>query len=216
MLWGNGTSFADPIQASTPQMTPEPTWLYLTSAHWAAVMPVLSYWMASAFYGFINAFDFFPQHRIHPTAEECKKNLAKRSYVLRHVLIMHLVQLIAGFPLAKFQAPETAADHSSFNLPFSPFKWLGNASGANIVYHNVHHQSWGLKVRIRPIQHTLHCYLSAQNKYGTDKIVLSNRPTSRSTSRGRTSSSTPSTRPSALYVRLRRRPRYARGPSRGD
>src|SRR5271154_7211724 len=67
-----------------------------------------------------------------------------------------------------------------------------------------------------PIQHTLHCYLSAQNKYGTDKIVLSNRPTSRSTSRGGTSSSTPSTRASALYVRLRRRPRYARGPSRGD
>lgn len=43
--------------------------------------------------------------------------------------------------------------------------------GANIVYHNVHHQSWGLKVRTPPIQHTLHCYLSEQSKYGTDKLL---------------------------------------------
>src|SRR5271168_3716215 len=131
MLSGNGTSFADPIQASTPQMTPEPTWLYLTSAQWVAVTPVLSYWMASAFYEFIDAFDFFPQHRIHPTAEECKKNLAKRSYVLRHVLIMHLVQLIAGFALAKFQAPETAAEGG-----FGSFSWFSQQIGQFLVLYS--------------------------------------------------------------------------------
>ena len=84
--------------------------------------------MASAFYEFIDAFDLFPQHRIHPTAEECEKNLAKRSYVLQHVLVM---QVIAGFALAKFQAPETAAEGG-----FGSFSWFSQQIGQFLVLYS--------------------------------------------------------------------------------
>lgn len=41
---------------------------------------------------------------------------------------------------------KTVEDHCAFDLPWSPFSLFGRLTGANIVYHNIHHERWGLKV----------------------------------------------------------------------
>lgn len=41
---------------------------------------------------------------------------------------------------------KTVEDHSGYALPFSPLIILARYTGAGVVYHNIHHQTWGLKV----------------------------------------------------------------------
>lgn len=41
---------------------------------------------------------------------------------------------------------KTVEDHSGYELPFSPFIILARWTGAGVTYHNIHHQTWGLKV----------------------------------------------------------------------
>lgn len=38
-------------------------------------------------------------------------------------------------------------DHSGYSLPWSPFAIYGRLTGAHGVYHGIHHQKWGMKVR---------------------------------------------------------------------
>lgn len=41
---------------------------------------------------------------------------------------------------------KTVEDHAGYELPFSPLIILARYTGAGVTYHNVHHQTWGLKV----------------------------------------------------------------------
>ncbi|KAK4118949.1 hypothetical protein N657DRAFT_627638 [Parathielavia appendiculata] len=245
-----------------------------TLVQWVAPSPAVAYWAASAFYNAIDALGLFAQHRIRPSDEECKKNLATRAAVFRHMVIYHAVAtsflLVAGemfpppvekqggagtlewfyFVLEKLfgwqaessmayccswalraaylvarqflalvildtwvfwchyfehQVPwlyrnihsvhlqlytpfpfgalynhwaesifvdgmgamvasvvirltgaeqiaffslvtiKTVEDHAPYELPWSPFVMFARWTGAGVVYHNVHHQSWGLK-----------------------------------------------------------------------
>lgn len=81
----------------------------LTDAHWAILTPVISYWVTSAFYELLDYFNLFPQYRVRPSNEECKRNLAKKFDVLKHVLIYQGVQtallLVADkyFPAFSYQ-----------------------------------------------------------------------------------------------------------------
>lgn len=45
--------------------------------------------------------------------------------------------------LATFKIVE---DHAAYELPWSPFTLLGRLTGCSPTYHNIHHQSWGIKV----------------------------------------------------------------------
>ena len=36
-------------------------------------------------------------------------------------------------------------DHSGYAIPWDPFQWL---TPQNALYHDIHHQAWGIKVRI--------------------------------------------------------------------
>ena len=36
-------------------------------------------------------------------------------------------------------------DHCGYKLPWDPFQWLGEQ---DTEFHDVHHQSWGIKVRL--------------------------------------------------------------------
>lgn len=45
-----------------------------------------------------------------------------------------------------FIVARTVEDHSGYELPFSPGVILTRLVGGGVVYHNVHHQVWGLKV----------------------------------------------------------------------
>lgn len=42
---------------------------------------------------------------------------------------------------------KTVDDHCGYQLPWDIVQWFGKMTGNDVVYHNVHHQSWGLKVR---------------------------------------------------------------------
>jgi sphinganine C4-monooxygenase len=41
---------------------------------------------------------------------------------------------------------KTVDDHAGFALPYIPFHLWGWLFGNGMVYHNIHHQAWGLKV----------------------------------------------------------------------
>ncbi|KAF9885056.1 hypothetical protein FE257_000787 [Aspergillus nanangensis] len=41
-------------------------------------------------------------------------------------------------------------DHSGYQLLWNPLTWFGLATGNGPVYHSVHHQPWGIKVRFFP------------------------------------------------------------------
>jgi hypothetical protein len=43
---------------------------------------------------------------------------------------------------------KTVDDHCGYQLPWDPISWFGRLTGNDIAYHNIHHQTWGLKVII--------------------------------------------------------------------
>ncbi|EME79085.1 uncharacterized protein MYCFIDRAFT_34324 [Pseudocercospora fijiensis CIRAD86] len=44
---------------------------------------------------------------------------------------------------------KTVEDHCAYDLPWSPFSIFGKLTGADIIYHNVHHERWGLKTNFQ-------------------------------------------------------------------
>ncbi|KAK4450477.1 hypothetical protein QBC34DRAFT_424629 [Podospora aff. communis PSN243] len=248
--------------------------LGMTLAHWVALSPAIAYFGTAFFYDAVDALGLFPQHRIRPSDEECKKNLTSRSHVFRHMVVYHAIgtalllvggemspppvakpgsvgtlewfavvlkaafewerdssavyywswilraaylaarqfaalvfldtwvfwchyfehqipwlyrkihsvhhQLYTPFPMgALYNHPaesivsdsmggllasivvrmtgaeqivffslvtmKTVEDHAPFELPWSPFVIFAQWTGAGVVYHNIHHQTWGLK-----------------------------------------------------------------------
>jgi sphinganine C4-monooxygenase len=55
-----------------------------------------------------------------------------------------------------FVTVKIVEDHCGFVLPWSPLAWFGRLSGSNIVYHTVHHQTWGMKVSDFPLSFRKH------------------------------------------------------------
>ena len=43
---------------------------------------------------------------------------------------------------------KTVNDHSGYVFPWDPVIVLGKLTGCDIVYHTIHHQTWGIKVRM--------------------------------------------------------------------
>ncbi|KAK0623892.1 hypothetical protein B0T14DRAFT_190928 [Immersiella caudata] len=248
--------------------------LGMTLVQWVALSPAVAYFGTAFFYDAVDALGLFPQHRIRPSDEECKKNLASRSAVFRHMVLYHAIgtafllvageispppvakqggvgtlewfsaaletlfgwqggsdvnnysswvlrvayllarqfaalvildtwvfwchyfehqvpwlyrkihsvhhQLYTPFPMgALYNHPvesivtdsiggllastvvhltgmeqlvffslvtmKTVEDHAPYELPWSPFVIFAKWTGAGVVYHNIHHQSWGLK-----------------------------------------------------------------------
>lgn len=46
-----------------------------------------------------------------------------------------------------FSTLKTVDDHCGYKLPWDPLQWL---FWNNAEYHDIHHQSWGIKVRYNP------------------------------------------------------------------
>ena len=72
----------------------------MTAAHWSALSPVITYWIVSGFYELLDSLDLFSQYRIRPSDEECKRNLASRSSVMKHVILMHGAQTAVALVVA--------------------------------------------------------------------------------------------------------------------
>lgn len=95
---------------SVPFLTSHMALASMTDAHWAALSPFLTYWIVSGFYEFLDTFNLFSQYRIRPSDEECKRNLAKKSAVLKYVLLMLAVHTAAGLVLAEMLPPSPRHD----------------------------------------------------------------------------------------------------------
>jgi sphinganine C4-monooxygenase len=83
-----------------PQSTSnaQPTTILGVSASTASVIvPIVIYWVTSAFYEAAEYFDWFPAYRTYPSGEEKRRNLVSRWQTLRSVLTMHVVQTVFGF-----------------------------------------------------------------------------------------------------------------------
>lgn len=65
---------------------------------------------------------------------------------------------------------KTVDDHSGYRIPWDPLQWVGEN---NALYHDIHHQSWGMKVRFSMICfNDFAYYLSQMNPLGRREIEL--------------------------------------------
>ncbi|KAF1990144.1 hypothetical protein K402DRAFT_371157 [Aulographum hederae CBS 113979] len=258
----------------------------ISDAKWAVVSPAVTYWGMCAFYEIVERLDLFRKHRIYPSEEECKRNLAKKGDVIRHVLTYNAIQAgillvvsemlpakvaVEGFfgtrtyfttpgyniflftlpwlarlaylalkqfvalvvidtwvfwghyiehqnrwvykkvhsvhhelyvPFAwgalynhwaeslfidgmgaaigpvvagltdreqifyyAFLTGKTVHDHCGYDLPFSPYSIFSKITGASSTYHNIHHQTWGLKANYE-------IYFTWWDRYCTKSVYM--------------------------------------------
>lgn len=72
----------------------------------ALILPIVAYWTLSIVYHFIDAYDLFPQYRLHTPAEVLKRNHVTRWEVVRDVIIQQIVQTLAGIVVGYFDEQE--------------------------------------------------------------------------------------------------------------
>ena len=72
----------------------------------SVILPVIAYWSFSMLFHLIDTYDLFPQYRLHTPAEILKRNHATRWEVIRDVLSQHVLQTLAGFAFAYFDADQ--------------------------------------------------------------------------------------------------------------
>jgi sphinganine C4-monooxygenase len=99
MTMANTTSwsFSDFLVPQDTSEAPAPTILGMADSTAPVIVPVVTYWVVSAFYEAADYFDWFPTYRTYPSGEEKKRNLVSRWQTLRNVLTMHFVQIVFGF-----------------------------------------------------------------------------------------------------------------------
>jgi sphinganine C4-monooxygenase len=113
-LLGNATgtwSFATSINST-------PTFLGFSDGQWVGIAPGVGYWVVSGFYEALDALGWCQQYKIQPSPEEQKRNVAKRSDVLKHVIGLHCSQIVMGFIVSYLTHPTPAADGSFGSLDY--------------------------------------------------------------------------------------------------
>lgn len=83
-------------------------------AQLTAVIPVAAYWLYATFYEVLDYFDFFPEYRQLPSEEERSRNVPTRTHVLKHVLFLHVSQLLMGFAVDYFGVGDVGAQTTAW------------------------------------------------------------------------------------------------------
>ena len=86
--------FLVPQNTSNAQPT---TILGVSDSTASVIVPIVTYWVTSAFYEAAEYFDWFPAYRTYPSGEEKRRNQVSRWQTLRSVLTIHVVQTVFGF-----------------------------------------------------------------------------------------------------------------------
>lgn len=89
--------FDDFLVPQDTSNAPAATVLGMPDSTASVVVPVVTYWVVSAFYEAADYFDWFPAYRTFPSDEEKKRNTVSRWQTLRSVLTIHAVQTAFGF-----------------------------------------------------------------------------------------------------------------------
>lgn len=79
---------------------------------------VVAYWVVSIFFHVIDAYDLFPQFRLHTPAEILKRNHVTRYEVLRDVIIQQVVQTLFGVVMNSMDPEDTTGRE-----PFDEAVW---------------------------------------------------------------------------------------------
>ncbi|KAG0648066.1 putative fatty acid hydroxylase [Hyphodiscus hymeniophilus] len=76
-----------------------PLFPWISDFHLSLLLPVSAYWVLSATYHIISAFDFFSQYRLHSPAEFKIRNRPTVAEVLRSVILQQIIQTGWGLVL---------------------------------------------------------------------------------------------------------------------
>jgi hypothetical protein len=83
---------------------------------WVALaLPVIAYWAVSLFFHLIDAYDLFPQYRLHTPAEVLKRNHVTRWDVFRDVVLQQIIQTIFGLAMSLLDEDATTGK-DDFNV----------------------------------------------------------------------------------------------------
>ncbi|KAK3322463.1 fatty acid hydroxylase superfamily-domain-containing protein [Apodospora peruviana] len=83
------------------EIRPLPDMFSFISDFWLSLLaPHIAYWVMSMIFHFIDAYDLFPQYRLHTPEEITQRNLATKYEVVRDVLVEQVIQLSISAVLA--------------------------------------------------------------------------------------------------------------------
>ncbi|KAL9632287.1 MAG: hypothetical protein Q9204_003853 [Flavoplaca sp. TL-2023a] len=78
----------------------------------AIVLPTIVYAVAGAFFHILDSYDLFPNHRIHPSEEELKRNHVTKWECLKVVVRYHIMQISIGLLLNYGNGPAMIGDEA--------------------------------------------------------------------------------------------------------
>ncbi|CAA21900.1 Sphingolipid C4-hydroxylase sur2 [Schizosaccharomyces pombe] len=87
------------------------------------VSPVIIYWVASAFFGFLHYIELpvFEKYRIHPPEEIARRNRVPQMAVVKAVLFQQLCEVVVGIALAMFEGYPEPIDEAKQMLRYEAF-----------------------------------------------------------------------------------------------
>lgn len=87
----------------------------ISDSHLSLILMIVAYWGISLLFHWIDAKDFFPQHRLHTPAELLKRNHVSRWEVFRDVILQQLIQTAFGLLLSLFE-PEPVHGREDYDV----------------------------------------------------------------------------------------------------
>ncbi len=79
------------------------------------IVPIVTYWIVSLFFHYIDVYDVWPQYRLHTPAEILKRNHVSRYEVARDVIIQQIIQTIVGAILGLTE-PQDMAGKEEYDI----------------------------------------------------------------------------------------------------
>ncbi|KAI5777921.1 fatty acid hydroxylase superfamily-domain-containing protein [Geopyxis carbonaria] len=130
--------------ATLPTLTPLPPVLPpIPDSILLLALPILTYWILSLFWHYLDTNDLLPQYRLHTPEEVLKRNHVTRREVVREVIVQQIIQTIVGGTLSLFEGVNmTGMEQGEILALYSKFlaaeRWgigalaLGGIDGAGL------------------------------------------------------------------------------------
>ncbi|KAL9123884.1 MAG: hypothetical protein Q9217_006731 [Psora testacea] len=98
------------VRATAPELScslhPQPPLLpFISDEHLSIVLPTVVYIISSAFFHFLDAYNFLSSYRIHPSEDVLKRNHVTRWQCLKQVAGYHAMQITIGLALSWGEGP---------------------------------------------------------------------------------------------------------------
>jgi sphinganine C4-monooxygenase len=112
----NSTNLSDLPPLPSYTLTPVPALVsFIPDFYLSLILPIAAYWIVSLFFHYIDAYDIWPQYRLHTPTEILKRNHVSRYEVARDVIIQQIIQIIVGAVLGLTE-PEEMAGRNEYDI----------------------------------------------------------------------------------------------------